>query len=93
MHGNNLHMPTLLIKNGFRFFFYISEPKFKTPHIHVERRSSGCIAVFWLEPYVSLQRSRGFNRKEIAIAQMIVLEHKIEFKRKYYELIKPQHKQ
>ena len=85
-------MPTLLKKNGFRFFFFISEPKFKVPHIHVEKGVGGGIAIFWLEPVVYLQKSRGLNLKDIANARSIVLEYQKEFRRKYYEVISPQHK-
>lgn len=83
-------MPTLLIKNGYRFFFFISEPKFKVPHVHVQFGKG--LAVFWLEPSVFLQKNKGLNAKELTQAQKIVIEYKEEFLEKYYELISPRHK-
>lgn len=85
-------MPTLLLKKGFRFFFFLSEPKYKVPHIHVEKGIGGGLAIFWLEPSVYLQKSRGLNQKDISIAKEIVLEYRKEFLEKYYEFINPKHK-
>ena len=83
-------MPTLLIKNGFRFFFFMGEPEFKVPHIHVKKESG--IAVFWIEPQVSLQKSRGLNSKELAKCEKIVIENQQYFLEKYYEFIGPKHR-
>ena len=85
-------MLTLLLKNGFRFFFFLSEPKYKAPHVHVEKGIGGGVAIFWLEPNVCLQKSKGLNQKDISIAKAIVLEYQKEFLEKYYEFISPKHK-
>lgn len=85
-------MPTLLKKNGFRFFFYMAEPQFKFPHVHVEKGTGDGTAIFWLEPGVSLQKSRNLNSKDLAAARNIVIEYQKEFLEKYYEFIGPQHK-
>ena len=85
-------MPTLLIKKGFRFFFFLSEPIYKVPHIHVEKGGGKGKAIFWLEPRVSLQKFRGLNKKELAVAEAIVIEYHEIFLRKYYETIGPKHR-
>jgi hypothetical protein len=54
-------MPTVLRSELFRFFFYAGDGG-EPPHIHVER--DDCEAKLWLDP-VRLERSHGFNRKEI----------------------------
>ena len=43
-------MPTILVKKGFRFSFFLSEPKYKSPHIHVDRGKGEGTAIFWLSP-------------------------------------------
>ena len=80
-------MPTLLIKNGFRFFFFLAEPEFKAPHIHVEKGRSAGFAIFWLNPAISLQKTKGLDRKELSSARKIVLEYREEFLEKYHELV------
>ena len=87
-------MPTLLIKNGLRFFFVSGEPKYKVPHVHVEkgRGKGGCHAIFWLETHVKLQKSDSFKTSELFTARSIIIEHQQEFLEKYYELINPKHK-
>jgi hypothetical protein len=85
-------MPTLLIKNGFRFFFFLSEPQFKAPHIHVEKGIGDGTAIFWLEPTVTLQKSRKLSAKDLSTARKIVLENQTDFTEKYYEFISPKHK-
>jgi hypothetical protein len=42
---NNL--PTILIINGFRFFFYSSD-RYEPAHVHVEKGEG--IGKIWLEP-------------------------------------------
>ena len=82
-------MPTLLIRNGFRFFFFSDEYKFKPPHIHVEK--GGSHAIFWLES-VSIQKNRGLRPKELAKAADIILEYREEFIRKYNEYHRKNHR-
>ena len=85
-------MPTLLIKSGFRFYFFLAEPEFKAPHIHVEKGQGDGSAIFWLEPVVSLQKTKGLSGKDLSNARGIVVEYKEQFLEKYYELISPKHK-
>ena len=54
-------MPTVLIADGYRFFFYSNESQ-EPPHIHVAQAER--YAKFWLEP-VSLARNVGFRNSEI----------------------------
>jgi hypothetical protein len=63
-------MPTVLRSGPYRFFFYAGD-RDEPPHIHVERDDSE--AKYWLDP-VSLERSRGFARREINKIQEIVEE-------------------
>ncbi len=50
-------MPTLLLQEGYRFFFFSNETQ-EPPHVHV-RKSSGA-AKIWLEP-VQIAYSFGFS--------------------------------
>ena len=67
-------MPTVLRVGGHRFFFY-SGDRHEPPHVHVE--SAGNTAKFWLEP-VRLERSRGFNSRELNELQRIVEQYQEE---------------
>ena len=59
-------MPTILISNGYRIFFYIND---HLPiHIHVEKDNK--TAKFNLEP-LELVRSRKFNSSEIEISKLV----------------------
>ena len=80
-------MPTILLKDGFRFFFFLSEPIYKAPHIHVKVENK--MAIFWLKGEVKLQKNLGLNQKELTQAKKIVIHYQLEFLRKYYELIQP----
>ena len=82
-------MPTLLVKDGFRFFFYSREPQYKPPHVHVELGRAGPIAIFFLEPYVAVHKVRGFSPKDILKARNIIIENQQDFRGRYYEFIKP----
>ena len=54
-------MPTVLLINGYRFFFYMNEHD--PIHIHVNR--AGNEARFDLIPVVDMTSCRGFKRSEI----------------------------
>jgi hypothetical protein len=68
-------MPTVLRRDGFRFFFYSLEGS-EPPHIHVERGDQ--VAKFWLAP-VELAHSRGFRAHEINRLRAVVIEYRLEF--------------
>ncbi len=54
-------MPTVLLWNGYRFYFFSNEG-FEPPHIHVDK--GGNSVKFWLEP-VSIARNVGFSQREV----------------------------
>ena len=68
-------MPTVLRVGPYRFFFYAGD-RDEPAHIHVEMSSS--IAKFWLSP-IRLERSRGFDRRELGAIQRIVEENRLRF--------------
>lgn len=73
-------MPTILISNGYRFFFYIND---HLPiHIHVEKDNK--TAKFNLEP-LKLVRSRKFNSSEMREIRNLVENNKELFKQKWGE--------
>lgn len=67
-------MPTILRIGPYRFFFYAGD-RDEPHHVHVERDDK--VAKFWLDP-IRLQRSGGFNRKEIRQVHSIIEEHHSE---------------
>lgn len=69
---NTIHdIPTILLVDGFRFFFYSNEhlPR----HVHVSR--GGANAIFWLEPDISEKKSHGFTPRELRRIVDIIDEH------------------
>ena len=73
-------MPTILISNGYRFFFYIND---HLPiHIHVEKDNK--TAKFNLDP-LELVRSRKFNSSEMREIRKLVENNKELFKQKWGE--------
>jgi len=74
-------MPTVLRKNGYRFFFFSLEGT-EPAHIHVERAEG--YAKFWLNP-VSLARDRGFRSHELSEIRKLIEENKQIFEEKWNE--------
>lgn len=73
-------MPTLLIKDGFKFFFYFNEHEPK--HIHVIK--GGDFAKIEL---VSLKVVKNFMKsRDLRKALIIVSENQKEFERKWDEI-------
>ncbi|WP_308915968.1 DUF4160 domain-containing protein [Jannaschia sp. LMIT008] len=64
-------MPTVLRRDGFRFFFYSNEGDPREPlHIHVKRGSAE--AKFWIGPPVEHARSDGFDARTLRrLAEMV----------------------
>ena len=77
-------MPTLLMKNGFRFFFYSQEGN-EPPHVHVQYGRA--TAKFWLNP-VNLASVQGMKVKDMSSASKLVKEHEKLFKEKWNEYFK-----
>ena len=73
-------MPTVLLKGGYRFFFYSKDhlPK----HIHIERENK--TAKFYLEP-IELVRSSRFNSKELKEIRNLVEQNIELFNKKWDE--------
>ena len=74
-------MPTVLLAEGFRFFFFSNEGT-EPPHIHVERGDG--YAKFWLEP-VELADVVGLKTPELSRARLLVIQHRIDFREKWRE--------
>jgi hypothetical protein len=74
-------MPTLLLVDGFRFFFFSREGT-EPPHVHV--RKGDAIAKLWLQP-VSLVFSDGFNPSELRRIRELTFEHQAEFVQRWHE--------
>lgn len=68
-------MPTVLNKEGVRYFFYSLEGA-EPPHIHIEQ--AGATAKFWLEP-VELASSRGFRSHSLRRLRLNVIENRERF--------------
>ncbi|MPR34223.1 DUF4160 domain-containing protein [Salmonirosea aquatica] len=73
-------MPTILIKDGYRFFFYSNDHL--PEHIHVEKGDK--TAKFILEPILPIKSSR-FNSKELRTIRTIIERNSELFKTKWNE--------
>jgi len=68
-------MPTVLIWNGYRFYFFSNEGQ-EPPHIHVDRAENS--VKFWLDP-VSVARNYGFSQREVRALEVKVREERERF--------------
>ena len=75
-------MPTVLLKGGFRFFFYSNENN-EPAHIHVEKGNGE--GKIWLEPIITIAWFYGFTAGEEKEIAGIIEEHAAAFKNKWYE--------
>ena len=63
--------PTVLRKDGYRFFFFSREvPR---PHVHVS--ASDGEAKWWLEPAIELAYNHRLSAKQSCETEVIVREH------------------
>ena len=69
-------MPTVLIIEGFVFFFYSSEGN-EPPHIHVEK--AGAKAKWWLLPEPRAAFAVGFKAGELRRMKALIHEHESTF--------------
>jgi hypothetical protein len=70
-------MPTLLLEDGFKFFFYANEHEPK--HVHVEKGGD-----FAKIEILTLRVTRNYLKpKELKKALKIAAEHREEFERKW----------
>jgi hypothetical protein len=74
-------MPTIFIKNGFRFFFYSNEHR----PIHVHVTKGGGEAVFEVEGEVVLRESVGLKTRELKDAEDLAVEHQQLIIRAWHE--------
>ena len=65
-------MPTILEKDGYRFFFYSNDHR----PIHVHVRYGNGEAVFNVEAEVELRESQGLKLRELAKAEKLAEENK-----------------
>ena len=65
-------MPTVFVKDGFRFFFYSNDHE----PIHVHVRKGDGEAVFDVSASVELRESAGFEVPELRRAQDLAEEHR-----------------
>ena len=74
-------MPTLLRAYGYRFQFFMADHG-EPPHVHVS--GHGRNAKVWLEgPTVAY--ARGFSRYELAKVTKLIVTHREEMLRAWYE--------
>jgi hypothetical protein len=71
-----LMSPTVFKKRNYRFFFFSREEK--RMHIHVI--SPDGEAKFWIEPEIELEKSVGFNQKQINLLKQIIKENRDEIR-------------
>ncbi len=67
-------MPTVLRRDGYRFYFHSHEPN-EPAHVHVDK--AGASAKFWLFP-VAVARNMGFNAPELNGLLRMVRQHRDE---------------
>lgn len=75
-------MPTLLIEQGFRFFFWSNEND-EPAHIHVVKDDSE--AKIWLEPEIQMAYVLGFTTRQQRIIMEILELNSTIFKYKWNE--------
>jgi hypothetical protein len=75
-------MPTVLIENGFRFFFYSNEGD-EPMHIHIEK--GGSEGKVWLSPLLASAYMNGFSPKEERQILDIISNNIIKLQQKWNE--------
>ena len=63
--------PTVLRRDGFRFFFFSREE----PRCHVHVQCSDGEAKFWLEPDIQVAYNSGLSRKQMKASEAIIDQH------------------
>jgi hypothetical protein len=76
--------PLVFRLQGIKFHFFANEGTPREPvHIHASRGRDE--AKIWLHPTVSIAKSRGYDRRELAMLVSIVRERSSEIERAWYE--------
>ena len=78
----NLDMPTILIENGFRFYFYSGDGE-EPCHIHVKKGNGD--GKIWLEPDIDIEYIEDFKNQERTKIREIVNKNREYFILKWYE--------
>ena len=76
-------MPTILDKDGYRFFFYSNDHH----PIHVHVRYGGGEAVFNVESEVELREAQGLKLRELSKAERLAEENKKLIMEKWHEYL------
>jgi Domain of unknown function (DUF4160) len=74
-------MPTVLLVDGFRFYFYMNEHL--PVHVHVAK--GGAKAKFILVPEIELIHNDGFKVREVKRIVVILIDHYDHLINKWYE--------
>lgn len=74
-------MPTVLVLDGYRFFFYSNENT-EPPHVHVEKAEAA--AKWWLTP-VAEAWTTGFSGAQRRRIREILTEHQHEIVEKWHD--------
>ncbi|HYU17720.1 MAG TPA: DUF4160 domain-containing protein [Chloroflexota bacterium] len=74
-------MPTLLVAEGYRFFFFSNEGQ-ESPHVHVRR--GGGLAKVWLEP-IGFAYASNLNPAELRRVRELAAEHRATFLERWHE--------
>ncbi|MBV6483670.1 MAG: hypothetical protein KFKLKKLM_00122 [Flavobacteriales bacterium] len=75
-------MPTVLIVNGFRFYFYSNEND-EPIHIHIEKAEGN--AKFWLEPTLKEEYSYDFTANQKKEIKRILENNQEQLKKAWNE--------
>lgn len=75
-------MPTLLLIDGFRFFFYSMENN-EPVHVHVSKGDA--VGKIWLEPEIAVAYFYRFNVQEAKAIIQIINKYHEQFKTKWNE--------
>jgi hypothetical protein len=75
-------MPTVLVVEGYRFFFFSNEG-FEPPHIHAEKGDSH--AKWWLRNPPQLVYSEGFTPSQLRRMRELVAENQDKFAKAWHE--------
>ncbi|WKN40836.1 DUF4160 domain-containing protein [Tunicatimonas pelagia] len=75
-------MPTVLLINGFRFFFYSDEGN-EPCHIHIKK--GGERGKWWLEPELKEEYAYGFTQQERKQIKRTIAEHQQQLTEAWYE--------
>jgi hypothetical protein len=74
-------VPTLLVVEGFRFWFYSNEGQ-EPPHVHVS--NAGAVGKIWLQP-VRVGYSYGFTPSQLRRVRELAFEHQASFLERWHE--------